>query len=1215
MTYITFRSAIVLAMLTFYFSIAIAQNQHNNYDLLLKIGNVNLTENVDNYVQSFDQSLQKPVNGKIYKIIQFYQIPTREIKDEIESLGIELIDYLPNYAFVVSLPVSFDFSQIADFSIRSISDILPEYKQDPYILDKNYPEWALRGNNQMDIIITYFNNIPYFKVASEISNYVIDIIQDDEISKSQIVRVDINSLESIIELPFVQFVEPVYPEGEPENYTGKTLHRSNVLNSSYAAGRHYDGTDVNIMLQDDGYIGPHADYEGRIGNQFITSNSGDHGDHCAGIIFGSGNIDPTAVGQAPGATIYTYGAAPAYPGFSSIPSHYGLYDIRISSTSYSNGCNAGYTSLARTMDIHINQYESLMHVFSAGNDGNSNCGYGAGAGWGNITGGHKIGKNVMTVANLSETSSLAGSSSRGPAHDGRIKPDISAKGSNVYSTVDVHEYAFKSGTSMSCPGVSGSLAQLYQAYKELNNGEEPKGGFIKGLTLNTADDLGNTGPDFKFGWGQINNFKAVKLLEDERYETDEIEESGTNYHTFEVPAGTKQIKVMVYWTDKEASIGTNKALVNDLNIQIEDPSSVTHLPWLLNHYPHPDSLDKPAIKGIDALNNMEQVSIDDPAAGTYTLTVEGFEVPWGPQEYFVFYEYIMNEINLTYPIGGESFAPGENVMVRWDAFGDTNPFYFSYSVDGGLVWIDLSNTINPNQRYFTWSVPPVITSSALVRITRDGLSDTSPETFNIMGIPENIEYPRSCPESVLVKWDPVEGAISYDVLKLGEKYMEVVGSTAADSMMVEGISYEEEYFFSVRAIGADNAIGRRAIAKMKDPGVWNCLFNNDLALSDIISPPLGVLFLCQDYSEIPVRIEVSNSGLVDIQNVTAHYQFENGSIVTENIPGIIEPGESIIHEFASSVSLPSNGNYDLAAWVESPGDENMANDLVEGVCKLKISQYMENFVMHTFDEFNSCGIETDCEDVTCYIDNKWSNLENEVHDDIDWRLLNGITQTPNTGPIGDHTTGTIEGRFLYIEPSGECYNKKAILNSPCIDLSGIANPGMMFWFHMYGTDIGSLHVDIISNGMLIKDFIPPLTGNWGNEWHEAVLYLNQFSGENINVRFRGYTADGEYGDIALDDFTITEMTNINSADLNNGVHIFPNPSDGLYNIRILDPQFSIENLEVIDLAGRSVYSLAQKSPNLNNQTFTLDISGLEKGMYFLIIKSGDTILKEKLHKY
>ena len=95
-----------------------------------------------------------------------------------------------------------------------------------------------------------------------------------------------------------------------------------------------------------------------------------------------------------------------------------------------------------------------------------------GSGWGNVTGGHKQGKNVIATANLTETGGLASSSSRGPAEDGRIKPDIGAKGTDVYSPVSPYTYDSYTGTSMACPGISGVMAQLYHAFKDLNNNDD-----------------------------------------------------------------------------------------------------------------------------------------------------------------------------------------------------------------------------------------------------------------------------------------------------------------------------------------------------------------------------------------------------------------------------------------------------------------------------------------------------------------------------------------------------------------------------------------------------------------------------------------------------------------------------------------------------------------------------------------------------------------------
>lgn len=1206
-------SALITGLSFLLFSFSFAQRPGLDYDLLLKFGNVNLTENFQEYTTGFKLDDQQIVNGSYYKIIQFYEIPGDFEMNLLRQAGLEFLEYIPNKAYVVAIPWGYNLQDLKDFSVRAITDISMEFKQDMYLLDKNYPEWALRSDGQIDLIVSYYRNLPFDPLTSELSPIVNEVIQNDELANAQVLRVNLDAIDDIVALPQVYFVEPLYPEGEPENYTGKTLHRSNALDSQYETGRHYDGTDVKVMLQDDGIIGPHIDYEGRIGAQNLSYNYGNHGDHCAGTIFGSGNLDPTAAGMAPGAELHTWGAAPEYPGFNAIPTAYDETGIRISSTSYSNGCNAGYTSLARTMDLQVKTYASLMHVFSAGNSGAQNCNYGAGAGWGNITGGHKIGKNVIATANLSLTGSLAGSSSRGPAHDGRIKPDISAKGSSVTSTIDPHDYASFSGTSMACPGIAGSLAQLYQAYKELNGGEEPPGGLMKSLILNTADDLGNIGPDFKFGWGQINNLRAVETLEEERYMTDEISQGESNDHIIDVPDGVKEMKVMVYWTDTEASVNASVALVNNLDVTISDPSSEVHYPWLLNHYPHADSLNKPAVKGIDALNNVEQVQIDDPASGSYTLLVDGTEIPFGPQEYYIIYQFTFEDIALTYPLGGEAFDLNESVLVRWDAYGNDGPFMLEYSADGGNAWELISDNVSGSLRHQAWTTPSDISGNAMIRVSRNGQESMSEDVFSIMGIPQNISVDRACEESVLLRWDPVDDAVSYDVYLLGEKYMEIAGSSTNDSLFIQDVSSEEERWFSVRAVGPDNATGRRAVAILKEPGTWDCLVTKDVALSDVISPPLGTIFDCQDYQDLTVQVEIANMAIDDMSDITVYYQFNGEPAVSETFTGVLPAGESMIYAFSSTVSLPANGIYEMTAWIEHADDQNDDNDLIGGTSQLIPGSYLENNALLTFDDYLDCSTDPGCEDVSCEIDENFINLQNGLNDDIDWRVLGGLTPTSFTGPLGDHTTGTT-GKYLYLEASGDCDHRLAVMTTSCLDLSGNSAPALTFWYSMNGADMGSLHVDIVSDGMLYKDIIDPVEGDQGYQWLQAQADLGAFAGKTISIRFRGITGNGELSDMAIDDVMITEATVVNEGLHTSVFSIYPNPSDGVYRLVFGEDLPGQATLKVIDLSGRTVFE-RQVSDLETGTAETIDIAALENGMYYLILETSDRQYKEKLLKY
>ena len=219
-------------------------------------------------------------------------------------------------------------------------------------------------------------------------------------SNSITLDIDPSALSALANINDVWYIEPIDPPSVKENKTGRTLHRSNTINTNYASGRHYNGEGINIMMQDDGLVGPHIDRQGRIHQTFCngcsTNISNDHGDHVSGTIMGAGNLDPITKGMADGSFLYVYGSS--NNNYNDVPNIYQNNDVVITSKSYSNGCNAGYTSLARDLDEQINLYPSLIHVFSAGNSGSSNCGYGAGSGWGNVTGGHKQAKNVIQEA-------------------------------------------------------------------------------------------------------------------------------------------------------------------------------------------------------------------------------------------------------------------------------------------------------------------------------------------------------------------------------------------------------------------------------------------------------------------------------------------------------------------------------------------------------------------------------------------------------------------------------------------------------------------------------------------------------------------------------------------------------------------------------------------------------------------------------------------------
>ncbi|MEZ4917470.1 MAG: hypothetical protein R2792_00060 [Saprospiraceae bacterium] len=104
------------------------------------------------------------------------------------------------------------------------------------------------------------------------------------------------------DLPFIKYMELVPMPGEPEDVNGRSIHRSNLLDVAASGGLHLNGEGVKTVVRDDGPLGPHIDYQGRLINvSQDPSGGGTHGDGVGGILVGAGNLDEDNKGMAAGA--------------------------------------------------------------------------------------------------------------------------------------------------------------------------------------------------------------------------------------------------------------------------------------------------------------------------------------------------------------------------------------------------------------------------------------------------------------------------------------------------------------------------------------------------------------------------------------------------------------------------------------------------------------------------------------------------------------------------------------------------------------------------------------------------------------------------------------------------------------------------------------------------------------------------------------------------
>lgn len=166
----------------------------------------------------------------------------------------------------------------------------------------------------------------------------------------------------------------------------------------------------------------------------------------------------------------------------------------------------------------------------------------------------------------------------------------------------------------------------------------------------------------------------------------------------------------------------------------------------------------------------------------------------------------------------------------------------------------------------------------------------------------------------------------------------------------------------------------------------------------------------------------------------------------------------------------------------------------------------------TFDDMTQCG--TTCGNA-CVLSNGWVNV---TSDDMDWTVNSGGTGSSSTGPSADHTTGS--GNYVYTETSGSCSNSTAEMISPAIDLTGLSDFTLDFWYHMYGSNMGTLFVEVSTNNQATWTVVDNFTDDL-NSWQQRTVNLNTYVGGVIFIRFRAATGSGFRSDMAIDDVTFS----------------------------------------------------------------------------------------------
>jgi hypothetical protein len=921
-----------------------AASQEQRYDLLLKNGKQSTSPNITKEnIGRFNQSAAR-TNGKAYAIIQFNNLPGEVAIRQLKDAGIELLNYIPYNTYSATVTGNLDDVSLKQLDIRSVYVPQPEQKVLPQLVDGVYPSWSIKQPGTIDLWLNIAKSFSIPEVTSLLQSLNAEITET-KFSKYYVlgIRTSPSRITEFASLPYVEYVEPAPHEDQPLIDQSRSNSRANVLQAPVASGgRGLNGENIVIGIGDNA-LPFHTDFTSRIIDR-AGAPPNYHGTHVHGIAGGAGILKELYQGYLPKSKLLSQ----VFSGvWLNAPAYYTDHRMVVTNNSYGaivNECsyNGLYDQYSRMLDLLSVSLPKVQHVFAAGNSG-TGSGYAPcppyPTDFRTVLGSYQSAKNVLTVGNTYADGIIFPQSSRGPVKDGRIKPEITAQGSLVMSTATFAPYFRNTGTSMAAPAVSGGLGLLYQHYRGLHGDTDPDNALMKAILCNTATDKGNPGPDYTYGFGWMNLLRAVEVLEKNQYLTNSISTGGNNSFNVSVPANTAQLKVMLYWNDPAAAAVSSLALVNDLDLSVVN-GSTTYLPWRLDTLPA--NVNNPAVRAADHINNIEQVTIDNPAPGTYSINVSGTAIPVnGPQQYVVVYDTVMNATTLTFPAGGEKLLPGETIVVNWDAFG-TSANDFTLDFFDGSSWSTVNAAIPASARQYNFVVPSIATELARFRITRNSTSMVSTgNPVTILGAPRIVRSDSTCEGYMHLKWRTVTGATDYEVMKLANGEMINAGFTADTVFLLTGLPVLTETWLSVRA-RINGVTGRRDTAFVVRAFTGNCdssIYNNDLKLDAIVSPSSsGRVFTSTALTaSMPVTVRIKNldNAPAPAGNITVSYRVNGGSPINHIITNPVIPALGTLDYTFTSDPLPMSavGTYSIEATVLQPGDPYAGNNSLTRVFK------------------------------------------------------------------------------------------------------------------------------------------------------------------------------------------------------------------------------------------------------------------------------------------
>lgn len=587
-----------------------------------------------------------------HALVRFRELPSAAGREALGRRGITLLRYVADGAYWAALEpgASAALAEVREaggvrlaMASASVDKLAPEGRSG------RFPQSSVEPNGDVIVEVLFFEDVS-IEAAEAAAVRAGAAVRQWVGGHTARVGVPFGRLGQIAALDEVEWVQPAPgPKIEYNSVSAVRIHAFDLAATPY----NLTGAGVTVGVWDGGRVGAHPDFGGRMTVVDTAAAVSAHATHVAGTIGGSGAGSVQAKGMAPGVFLRSYDwdndsvemRAGAGSGVRLSNHSYGY----VTGWSWEDGGWVDYGSDGfGTYGATASEWDDVVFdtgliVFkAAGNDRNNGPDYPYGP---RMDGPYDsvdesgCGKNVITVGATTDSDGMTAFSSWGPANDGRVKPDLCANGEGLYSTLPNGAYGWMSGTSMATPSACGAaalLSELYTAEFAFNLRPDT----CKALLIQGATDSGPPGPDYQYGWGLIHAKNSADLLQNRRFRLGTVSDASTVAYTVTVSPGTAVLKATLAWTDPAGSPLALAALVNNLDLVLTNPAGAIVRPWVLN----PAAPGAAATQGVNNQDNAEQVLVNNPAPGLWTLAIQGAAVPFGPQDFTLVCEHLPAQV-------------------------------------------------------------------------------------------------------------------------------------------------------------------------------------------------------------------------------------------------------------------------------------------------------------------------------------------------------------------------------------------------------------------------------------------------------------------------------------------------------------------------------------------------------------------------------------------